>query len=247
MAWSTSELARLANTTTPTVRHYHRVGLLEEPERRANGYKQYTIAHLVRLLQIRRLADRGVRLTRIGAILRDDEHSAAVLDEVDAEIETSMRHLAQARAELAMLREHRARADTPTGFEALSRELSERQRSLLTLFSTVMGPDTLDEFRQALVVGNDVDDDFESLPPTADAEAVEALALRMAAAVDDADRERPRLRDPIAGSPVGEEQARMVLGLAFAELFNPAQLRALQRVDELRRGGGGDDGGDGSP
>lgn len=238
MAWSTTQLARLAGTTTPTVRHYHRVGLLEEPERLSNGYKQYTTRHLVRLLQIRRLAARGVPLPRIGAILREDEDSAAVLDEVDADLETSMQHLAQARAELAMLREHRARADTPTGFEALSRGLSERQRSLLTLFSTIMGPDALDEFRQSLVVGNDVDEEFEALPSTADEETVEALAQRMASAVDDAARERPRLQDPIAGSPVGEDQARMVLGLAFAELFNPAQLRALQRVDEIRRGDG---------
>ena len=238
MAWSTSQLARLAGTTTPTVRHYHRVGLLEEPERLSNGYKQYTTRHLVRLLQVRRLAARGVPLPRIGAILRDDEGSAAVLDEVDAELEATMRQLAQARAELAMLRAHRARADTPSGFEALSRGLSERQRSLLTLFSTIMGPDALEEFRQALVVGDEVDEEFETLAPTADEETVEDLARRMVATVEDADREWPRLRDPAAGSPVGEDQARMVLGLAFAELFNPAQLRALQRVDEIRRGDG---------
>lgn len=236
MAWSTSQLAHLADTTTPTVRHYHRIGLLEEPERLSNGYKQYTTRHLVRLLQIRRLAARGVPLPRIGAILREDEGSAAVLDEVDAELEASMRRLAQARAELAMLRAHRARADTPSGFEALSRGLSERQRSLLTLFSTVMGPDALEEFRHALVVGDEVDEEFETLAPTADAETVEGLACRMATAVEHSDRERPRLRDPAVGSPVGEDQARMVLGLAFAELFNPAQLRALQRVDEIRHG-----------
>lgn len=236
MTWSTSQLARLADTTTPTVRHYHRIGLLEEPDRLSNGYKQYTTRHLVRLLQIRRLAARGVPLSRIGAILREDEDSAAVLDEVGAELEASMRKLAQARAELAMLRAHRARADSPSGFEALSRGLSERQRSLLTLFSTVMGPDALEEFRQALVVGDEVDEEFETLATTADASTVEDLARRMVAAVEDADRERPRLRDPAAGSPVGEDQARMVLGLAFAELFNPAQLRALQRVDEIRHG-----------
>src|SRR5690606_32356087 len=69
--------------------------------------------------------------------------------------------------------------------------------------------------------------------PTADAETVEGLPRRMATVVEDTDRERPRLRDPAVGSPVGEDQARMVLGLAFAELFNPSQLRALQRLDEL--------------
>src|SRR6185312_16235456 len=33
VAWSTSELAHLAGTTARTVRHYHDVGLLEEPRR----------------------------------------------------------------------------------------------------------------------------------------------------------------------------------------------------------------------
>jgi DNA-binding transcriptional MerR regulator len=40
MTWSTSRLAQLAGTTTATVRHYHRVGVLEQPERLSNGYKQ---------------------------------------------------------------------------------------------------------------------------------------------------------------------------------------------------------------
>lgn len=239
MTWSTSRLAQLAGTTTATVRHYHRVGLLEQPERLSNGYKQYTALHLARLLQIRRLAGRGVPLTRIGAILREDEDSASVLEEVDAELEASMRQLAQARAELALLREHRARADTPAGFEALSRGLTERQRSLLTLFSTVMVPEALEEFRQGLADGADVDEEFETLPETADAARIEDLAGRMAAAADRADQERPRLRDPIAGSPVGEDEARRILGLAYAELFSPAQLRTLQRVEEIRRDGSG--------
>jgi hypothetical protein len=59
MAWSTRELAEPAGTTLKTVRHYHRIGLLEEPERAANGYKRYRVKHLVRLLRIRRPADLG--------------------------------------------------------------------------------------------------------------------------------------------------------------------------------------------
>ncbi|MFF3442344.1 MerR family transcriptional regulator [Streptosporangium sp. NPDC002721] len=65
MAWSTSELATLAGTTVNTIRHYHRLGLLEEPDRRYNGYKQYETLDLVRLLRIRRLAELGVPLSRI--------------------------------------------------------------------------------------------------------------------------------------------------------------------------------------
>ena len=235
MAWSTSELARLTGTTTPTIRHYHRLGLLDEPERRPNGYKQYSIAHLVRVLQVRRLAERGVPLAQVATILRDDEDSAAALDQVDAELKASMRRLAHARAELAAIRAHRARADTPAGFEALAAGLSERQRSLLTVFSSVMGDEALAQFRQALVVGNDVDEDFEALSPDADEATIEQLAQRMAPTVAAARVERPQLERPMAGSPMGDAQGAMVLGLAIAELYTPAQLRALQRVDEILR------------
>jgi AraC-like DNA-binding protein len=57
MAWSTREIAELAGTSLRAVRHYHEVGLLAEPERRANGYKQYGVAHLIRVLRIKRLTD----------------------------------------------------------------------------------------------------------------------------------------------------------------------------------------------
>jgi DNA-binding transcriptional MerR regulator len=48
---STQQIAELAVTTVKAVRHYHQIGLLDAPERAANGYKQYEVPHLVRLLQ----------------------------------------------------------------------------------------------------------------------------------------------------------------------------------------------------
>jgi DNA-binding transcriptional MerR regulator len=68
MAWSTRQLGDLAVTTVKAIRHYHEVGLLEVPERTANGYKQYQVAHLIRLLQIKRLRDLGVPLSQIAAL-----------------------------------------------------------------------------------------------------------------------------------------------------------------------------------
>ncbi|WP_344094254.1 MerR family transcriptional regulator, partial [Nocardiopsis composta] len=60
MAWSTRQVAELAGTTVKAVRYYHRIGLLDVPERTANGYKRYEVEHLVRLVQIKRLSDLGV-------------------------------------------------------------------------------------------------------------------------------------------------------------------------------------------
>ena len=45
------ELAQAAGTTTRAVRHYHALGLLPEPERRPNGYREYDARALVRLVR----------------------------------------------------------------------------------------------------------------------------------------------------------------------------------------------------
>lgn len=60
-----AEIATLAGVTTRAVRHYHRVGALPEPERRGNGYRDYDLTDLARLLRLRRMVDAGVPLRRI--------------------------------------------------------------------------------------------------------------------------------------------------------------------------------------
>lgn len=110
MAWSTRELAELAQTTVNTVRHYHHLGLLADPDRLDNGYKQYGAKHLARLLHIRRLVRLGVPLSRIG----DDVAGGGIQEsfrQLDVELVASIRRLQQARSDMAcMCDEVRARA-----------------------------------------------------------------------------------------------------------------------------------------
>lgn len=63
-----NDVARLAGVTTRAVRHYHRVGALPEPARRANGYRDYTTSDLARLLRVRRMVTAGVPLRRIAEL-----------------------------------------------------------------------------------------------------------------------------------------------------------------------------------
>ena len=93
MAWSTREVAELAGTTVNTVRHYHREGLLELPDRTSNGYKQYQVRHLVRLLQIRRLRELGVPLDRIEQVGTTGENSTEALEAIDADLAASIEQL----------------------------------------------------------------------------------------------------------------------------------------------------------
>lgn len=42
-----------------SLRHYHALGLLPEPSRQANGYREYGALDVARLLRIKRLAALG--------------------------------------------------------------------------------------------------------------------------------------------------------------------------------------------
>jgi DNA-binding transcriptional MerR regulator len=66
------EVARLLGISTKTIRYYHQVGLLAEPERTESGYRLYDAAHLLRLQRIRRLRALGLSLERIRAILEQE-------------------------------------------------------------------------------------------------------------------------------------------------------------------------------
>lgn len=109
-----SHLARLAGISTRTLRHYHHVGVLEEPERLSNGYRDYPPAALVTVLRIRRLVDLGFSLAQVSAILEDSTPDRDELyDCLDAELAAQIGHLTRQRQNLALLKQHGAPPDLP--------------------------------------------------------------------------------------------------------------------------------------
>ncbi|MEW2074045.1 MerR family transcriptional regulator [Streptomyces sp. NPDC013433] len=98
------ELAAAVGVTTRAVRHYHQLGLLPEPERLGNGYRDYTLRHAVVLARIRRLTELGLGLTEVRDVLADEagKDLVEVLTELDEDL---------ARQEAA-IRERRARLRT---------------------------------------------------------------------------------------------------------------------------------------
>ena len=111
------ELAHAADTTVRAVRHYHRLGLMPEPERTPGGYRVYTFADLVRLLRIRWLAQSGVPLGSVATVLggRPGSQDAESASDLTADLESllavadaEIRTLQVKRNSLAeMLRRHR--------------------------------------------------------------------------------------------------------------------------------------------
>ncbi|WP_431928988.1 MerR family transcriptional regulator [Nonomuraea jabiensis] len=232
MAWSTRQLADLTGSTVKAIRHYHEIGLLDVPERAANGYKQYQVSHLIRLLQIKRLRDLGVPLSQVAALGNDEEPDEAIRA-LDAELAATVERLNRVRAELAVILRHRAPMHVPPEFAPLSQDLSDTNQSLFMIFSTVFSEEGMEEFRQIVAVRDDLGDEFDVLPPDADDATVDRLAERILPLVRRMRDEHPWSNDPVADSPRGAELAESTMAQAVVELYNPAQLRVLQRLNVL--------------
>jgi DNA-binding transcriptional MerR regulator len=239
MAWSTREIAELAGTSLRAVRHYHEVGLLPEPERRSNGYKQYGVTHLVRLLRIKRLVDLGFSLSRIAELGEDDHHPEEALRTLDAELGATIERLQRARVELGLILRHHAPADLPADLApaAGAAELSEADRALVLVMTRVLGPRHLDAYAEMLrsVPPDPIDGEFDTLPADAGEEARQGLAERMVPPIRRIQAEYPEMADPHADAPRGARSATRIAAAAVRELYNPAQVDVFRRIQELLR------------
>ncbi|MFP7760148.1 MerR family transcriptional regulator [Marisediminicola sp. LYQ134] len=122
---NSGDLARMTGVSVRALRHYHRIGILPEPERRANGYRDYDVRDAVTVLRIRRLASLGFALDQIPRMLDVDDRGSIdeSLDAIDAELEAQITRLTEQRAALAAVRETRVAPDVPpalAGYVTLS-------------------------------------------------------------------------------------------------------------------------------
>ncbi|TJZ55519.1 MerR family transcriptional regulator [Streptomyces piniterrae] len=99
------ELAALAGVSTRAVRHYHHLGLLPEPARRANGYREYGLRDAVALARIRRLTELGLGLEEVRDVLADDagRELREVLVELDEDLARQEAAIGVRRERLAAL------------------------------------------------------------------------------------------------------------------------------------------------
>jgi MerR family transcriptional regulator, thiopeptide resistance regulator len=109
MEWSIQDLAKLAKTTSRTLRHYDEVGLLPPRRTGANGYRYYDEASLLRLQRILLLRELGLGLPQI----------AEVLDRQTSEQLALQAHLAWLRQEQERLQ--RQIASVTSTIESLQR------------------------------------------------------------------------------------------------------------------------------
>ena len=140
------ELARLAGVSTDTLRHYERKGVLAQPRRSMNGYREYGAEALDRVLLVRRALGVGFTLDELARILKRRDRGGVPCREVRelaaaklAEIETRLSELEAVREDLkAAIKGWDSRlARTPAGeraglLESLSTPSSTDRKNIST-------------------------------------------------------------------------------------------------------------------
>jgi DNA-binding transcriptional MerR regulator len=230
MAWSTRELAELAQTTVNTIRHYHHLGLLAEPERKPNGYKQYGVTHLLRLLQIRRLVELGVPLSQIRDEDIDGLSTQERLRQLDAELLASIHRLQQARSDIAASLCDEAHTDAPAGLESAASVLSGSTRSILHISGQICDKQAVSNMQYMVEVDASVGRAIDSLPPDADDATRERLAQLLAPILVQNLIRCPWLLKSTQHLSCSEGVTQQTISEAVTKLYNPAQLDVIGRA-----------------
>ena len=102
---SIGQVARRAGVGVETVRYYEREGLLEEPPRRASGYRQYPEEVVKRLHFIKRAQKLGFSLKEINELLLLRVDAQTACDEVKQRTEAKIAEVERKLVELQRMRQ----------------------------------------------------------------------------------------------------------------------------------------------
>ncbi|MFE6035922.1 MerR family transcriptional regulator [Streptomyces sp. NPDC056452] len=229
------EIAALVGVTSRAVRHYHHIGLLPEPARRANGYRAYSVRDAVLLARIRRLTELGLGLDEVRDVLADDagRELVEVLGELDADLARQEHEIRERRRRLAGLLE-----GPVSGHEPVSPAL----RALLGAAPDTDSPAAVkDREHLALLDGADgADAVYAALRPLAEDPAVLRLYERLDELVD-APVDDPRIA-PLAADLAAVVPAEVLavipsdgpvmtgFGEALLDEYAPAQAEVVRRM-----------------
>ena len=74
------EVAQIVGISARSIRHYHRLGVLAEPDRTSGGYREYGVADLARIARIAFLSSSGVPLREVATLLEAETGGAGDSD-----------------------------------------------------------------------------------------------------------------------------------------------------------------------
>lgn len=237
MAWSTKQLADLTGVTLRSIRHWHDVGLLPEPERLTNGYKQYTARHLVLALRIARLTTLGFSLDQVADMLDSEEQGQASLRGLRAEIEDRITELTRLRADIDALIDRGVSPDLSPeallAMDALGTDPGSRNVALL--LARLLPADDMPAFADAMQDAPDalaeLNTELLHLPEETPEEQITALAEHGAGLITEFLAERGDSL-PRFDSRVRDDMSAEAMTALMAEHMNTAQQRTLDLIIE---------------
>ncbi len=232
MAWSTRQLADLTGVTLRSIRHWHDVGLLPHPERRSNGYKQYTARHLVLALRIARLTGLGFTLEQVEGMLESEEQGQESLDALRTELDGRITELTRIRADIDKLI---ARGTSPDlspeallAMEALGP--GPGSRNVAILLARLLPNDAMPSFAETMHGAPEaltrLYTELMELPPDTPEAEITALAERGAALITAFLTERGDALQHFDIS-IGEQEGADAMTALMNEHLNTAQQRVM--------------------
>ncbi|WP_293770779.1 MerR family transcriptional regulator [uncultured Corynebacterium sp.] len=104
-----SDVARILGCSIRTIRHYHQQGAVPEPARRANGYRDYSIRDVARLIIVRQLVTSGIPVKDVNSASLDELACVAL-----ASVDRRIAELEEQRRRLVVLRDHGIQLPDPS-------------------------------------------------------------------------------------------------------------------------------------
>ncbi|MBK1787973.1 MerR family transcriptional regulator [Prauserella cavernicola] len=244
------ELAGLVGISTRAVRHYHKLDVLPEPSRLANGYREYTLRDAVVLARVKRLTELGLSLGEVREVIASDAKTnlRVLLAELDADLASQEEEIRRRRARLAdLLRRESLHPDDPVsdGVAALlgnlpdgASGLAAREREWLALLDSSIGDAPrreIADLANALAADPDYPDRMRRFYQAMDE-------------LEDADPDDPRIG--VLAAELAESLPRGLLGLLppaaapraahtardFLEELSPAQAEVVRRAFSVLAG-----------
>ncbi|AEW99479.1 MerR family transcriptional regulator [Streptantibioticus cattleyicolor] len=234
------ELAGLVGVTTRAVRHYHRIGLLAEPARQPNGYREYSLRDAVELARIRRLTELGLSLEEVRDVLAEDadKELAEVLAELDADLARQEEDIRQRRARLAQLLGQAGAGGALPAQAPVSPELAALFDEMARVAARLPGPEPAMAARERELLAL-----LETGSPGGDRTWLDGLTAALRSHPDAVTRayavyaQLDELADVPEDDPRVERTARAIVGSIPDEVLSALAPPATEDVDDQAGGG----------
>jgi DNA-binding transcriptional MerR regulator len=98
-----NQLSKLTNVLSKTIRYYEDVGLLPQASRNINGYREYSLDDVERLIFIRRCRELQIPIEQIKLLIQVQTDKTSSCNEVDLLIEQQLEKVRKTISELSLL------------------------------------------------------------------------------------------------------------------------------------------------